>query len=286
MSFRLYLIVWLVVSFFLLFEYSALNHAPQLSLIAAMKAKHIFFSQTDISTRAGRPISYFLGWAGFLIMLVTNAYVLRKRLPLLSKVGSLKGWLDFHVFCGLLGPVLLIFHSDFQVGGLVAISFWSMIIVTVSGVLGRYFYLQILKSWKANDESAGHWERQFDELVEAHPAPISGERIEAVKYDAVRFAGAHSPAAGQTLSALPLMLCQSLLGDLRLCFSDPWTLPELPQSSRKILRRYATHKRVVLLNRQFQRLFGYWHSFHIPFTLVMYFTALIHIVVALLFQVN
>ena len=37
---------------------------------------------------------------------------------------------------GICGPLFIILHSSFKVGGLVALSFWSMIAVAVSGIAG------------------------------------------------------------------------------------------------------------------------------------------------------
>src|SRR6185503_19373286 len=41
--------------------------------------------------------------------------------------------------------------SSFKVGGLVSISFWSMVAVALSGVFGRYLYLQIPRT-RAGEE--------------------------------------------------------------------------------------------------------------------------------------
>ena len=46
---------------------------------------------------------------------------------------------------------------------------------------------------------------------------------------------------------------------------------------------YAIIKRKIHFSEHFRRLLGYWHSFHLPFAFFMYFVAIIHIAVALIF---
>lgn len=85
-----------------------------------------------------------LGIIGSLFMLLNFLYSWRKRFEFNEKLGSLKGWLELHMFVGLFGPTLIIYHSVFKFNGLVAaISFFSMVIVVLSGIIGRYIYVQI-----------------------------------------------------------------------------------------------------------------------------------------------
>jgi len=67
----------------------------------------------------------------------------RKRYRYLYRFGILKHWLEFHIFLCTLGPILVLFHTAFKFGGLVAISFWSMVAVFLSGIIGRFIYIQI-----------------------------------------------------------------------------------------------------------------------------------------------
>ena len=114
------------------------------SFLHFLKNNHGLFQNIELTTEAGRPISYFLGIVGFGIIVVTNFYIIRKRFLVFSKWGRLFNWLNFHIFCGMMGPMLILFHTDMKFGGLVALSFWSMATVAISGVLGRYFYMQVL----------------------------------------------------------------------------------------------------------------------------------------------
>ena len=81
---------------------------------------------SDIFRRRGLLIG------GLALMLAMHGYSLRKRLPLMSRLGSLTTWLEFHIFCGFFGPVLITLHTSFKIDGLVAVSYWSMAAVAMS----------------------------------------------------------------------------------------------------------------------------------------------------------
>lgn len=90
------------------------------------------------------PFCDIFGIVGSLMMLAgVSSYMLRKRIQKLSRFGLLKYWLEFHIFLCSLGPMLVLYHTAFKFRGLVAVSFWSMVAVVISGVIGRYIYLQI-----------------------------------------------------------------------------------------------------------------------------------------------
>jgi hypothetical protein len=237
----------------------------------------------SLSTEPGKAISLYLGWVGFCIMLTTNFYILRKRTKIFGQLGSLNGWLNFHIFCGLLGPVFIIFHCDFKVRGLVAISFWSMMVSFASGIVGRYFYVNILERKKTAEDRAEKIWKVFQNLAakfnfnQEHPA------LKKVEFFALSYVGA--PVKGQMLDPITALV-SSMMGDLRLIFGNPKTLPGMPPVSRMMLREYALAKRKADLLQPFQQLMGYWHTFHTPFAVFMYVVAVIHIASALFFSVS
>ncbi|MEZ4987706.1 MAG: hypothetical protein R2795_22200 [Saprospiraceae bacterium] len=61
--------------------------------------------------------------------------------------------MEFHIFLCTLGPVMILFHTAFKFGGIVSISFWSMVIVVASGVIGRFIYVQIPRTIEGRELS-------------------------------------------------------------------------------------------------------------------------------------
>ena len=99
-------------------------------------------------------VGHGMGIAGssFIIIGIIS-YMARKRYRFLSRLGILKHWLEFHIFLCTLGPILILFHTAYKFGGLVAISFWSMVAVFLSGIIGRFIYIQIPRSIEGRELS-------------------------------------------------------------------------------------------------------------------------------------
>lgn len=106
-----------------------------------------FFHENHNAFKPSGSVGHGLGILGtFLMLFGVFIYMARKRLRIMSRLGLLKHWLEFHIFLCTVGPILILFHTAFKFGGLVSISFWSMVAVALSGVIGRFIYLQIPKT--------------------------------------------------------------------------------------------------------------------------------------------
>lgn len=82
-----------------------------------------------------------LGIAGSLLITIgLVSYMIRKKgVRYFYEWGKLKHWLEFHIFMSTWGTILVLFHTTFKFGGIISIGFWSLILVWVSGVAGRFF---------------------------------------------------------------------------------------------------------------------------------------------------
>ncbi len=121
-------------------------------------------------------IGHGVGIVGSLLMVTLLLYSARKRLRALQSWGNIRYWLNYHIWMGVTGPLLVIFHTSFKLGGIVAVSFWSMIGVALSGVIGRYIYSQIPHSLSGQELSA----RELDELDRAMLAELEEKyRVDA-----------------------------------------------------------------------------------------------------------
>ena len=95
-----------------------------------------------------------LGIVGTLLILIgVFGYIAKKKYKALHRFGRLKYWLEFHIFLCSLGPVMILFHTAFKFGGIVSISFWSMVLVVASGVVGRFIYIQIPRTIEGRELS-------------------------------------------------------------------------------------------------------------------------------------
>lgn len=89
-------------------------------------------------------LGYYLGLVGGCMMLSLLLYPLRKYWGRLHDAGSLRVWFLVHIVFGILGPVLVLFHTAFHLHSFNgSVAFWSMLVVALSGVVGRFLYIHI-----------------------------------------------------------------------------------------------------------------------------------------------
>jgi hypothetical protein len=83
-------------------------------------------------------------------MIATNLlYLVRRRFTRFVPpwMGSVKAWLNAHVFTGLVGSVLIVFHSAFQLRTPIAtVTSASLAVVVLTGLVGLYLHALIPKS--------------------------------------------------------------------------------------------------------------------------------------------
>ena len=234
------------------------------------------------SLKPGGSTGLLYGIIGASMMTAMLLYSLRKRVRLLRSLGGLRFWLDFHIYCGIYGPALIVLHSSFKVHGLVALSFWSMVTVALSGFVGRYLFVQFPRARSGDELSLAEIERVSGRLsarLQEH-FHIPVQVLEEVDRRALERA---RPGAGllSTLIHLPLggVLLRRDLRRLR------HSLPRLPRSTVRalfrVMRQKALLQRRIYLWDRLHRLFHYWHVAHKPFSIVMYIFMLVHIAVAL-----
>lgn len=238
----------------------------------------------DLYDSAGR-WGHLYGSLGSLCMLIGVAgYSLRKRWHRLERAGRLATWLRIHIFLCTIGPFLVVVHTAFRVGGLIAISFWSMVAVVASGVFGRYVYARLPKGGNGLVDSPVSLRRRSMELLSrlrAH-AVLDEDSLLALTGGADP---AVDPGLGQAFMAairfdldrrrLPNRIAAQCTAMGVSAGDRDRLLPDLVE--------YREIRQQLDAFRPFQRLFGYWHVFHLPFALVMLLIALLHVGVAVAF---
>jgi hypothetical protein len=80
------------------------------------------------------------GWVAAVLVVMNLSYLIRRRFGT-ARFGSMRTWLDAHVFTGLTAATLVSFHSAFQIRTPIAsVSAASLGTVVVTGLLGRFLY--------------------------------------------------------------------------------------------------------------------------------------------------
>jgi len=116
-----------------------------LALVAIVAISGLY---TGYSNAVGVPVAsglpgHFLGIVGFTLMLMTETlYSLRKR-AMRRPRGSMRAWLQFHIFTGIVGSYLVVLHSAWSFHGLAGALTLMTIVVVISGFVGRYIYTAV-----------------------------------------------------------------------------------------------------------------------------------------------
>lgn len=202
---------------------------------------------------------HLYGIAGtLLILLGIGLYMLRKRVRFMSRLGVLKHWLEFHIWICSVGAMLILFHTSFKFGGIVAVSFWSMLAVVVSGILGRYIYLQIPRTLEGRELS----------LKEINKLKIDFENKLHQEYGiSIDFS---------SIQKVQIKELKEHFNSKDLSRSDYRRAVKIIKSVNHLERRI---KRLEFM----QKMFRYWHVVHLPVALIMLIVMVIHVVVVWLF---
>jgi hypothetical protein len=215
---------------------------------------------------------------GTFFMVLLLLYSVRKRFRFASKWGNLNVWLSAHIFLGFAGPALVLFHSVFKFSGIVSIAFWAMVLVVVSGVVGKYIFALIPRSLSGMElnrieleaEEIGLTFEMRKLLPAAHPFWLRLADIE------------NEPGRRSRLEHLHLLfeplqmrrqLKRLLAGSPGLGRRQKNTIITL------VIKRHMIHHKAQLV-QQTLRILHYWHLVHQPFVIIMFLVLLIHVFVA------
>ncbi len=223
-----------------------------------------------------------LGIVGTVLILIgVFGYMAKKKYRALANLGRLKHWLEFHIFLCSLGPVMILFHTAFKFGGLVSVSFWSMVAVVASGVVGRFIYIQIprtiegrelslneVKEMKGNLEDILKGTYQQNEITYL---PQLTAAITLQKQEGSFFSGLINQYFEERKAVRRV---KHILRENGVPGSGAGNVVKL------VKNEIALNKRIERLQTM-QKLFKYWHVAHLPFALVMLVIMVIHVGITL-----
>jgi hypothetical protein len=265
------------------------------------------FREYELIT-AERGTGYYLGIIGVVSMLLLAVYPMRKRIHALSFLGNSMLWFRLHMGLGIVGPVFILFHANFGLGSLNSkMALLSMIIVAVSGIVGRYIYVrfhyglteQIVNLAKLRDDLEQEKEelsinKLFEDIPEAKKelfdfAEIMHKPPGSLVNSIVRIVGAGWRA--QFIYWKMRRIIRAYLHNLAVYYllsADGRELTfarkrQIRSQFRNRIRRFFTLAfRVTTLNI-YERSFALWHVLHIPLVFLMLVAVVVHILAVHLF---
>jgi hypothetical protein len=268
---------------------------PLIVSIAVFVALFIGWSQREeeyVVPASG--LGYWLGIFGSLMMLLLLLYSMRKRLKALRVLGSIPTWFRIHMLLGTLGPVLIMFHSNFRLGALNSnVALFAMLTVAASGVIGRYIYgkihmglygrkalaqeiladLQLLKQELGTEIAAA------DKMIQALDDFGQGVFNKPPK------TALQSLWTGGALVVRSWLLRGRLRREASRLIEAEATVQGWPRRERRrrlayvneVLTRYINALLKAAELRFYERLFSLWHVLHLPLFYILVMTALVHV---------
>jgi hypothetical protein len=246
-----------------------------------------FFSPDHAMLKPSGVWGHGSGIIGTLMMIFGVAiYMIRKRSRKLFNFGYLKHWLEFHIFLCSVGPVLVLYHTAFKFGGIVSVSFWSMVMVVLSGVVGRFIYLQIPRTIEGQELSINELNSMKEKLAIRIRSVLSEDSSTLAEFERISSAerykafslttaiGFYIPDLFKTRKVISLF--KSRIKLLGIGKHERLELVTAAKSEITIARRIA-------FLRTSQKLFHMWHLFHLPFAIAMFVIMIIHVVVTIIF---
>lgn len=242
---------------------------------------HPWFKSTGLIGQAA-------GWVALTMFVFLWLYPLRKRFRWLAWSGPIFEWFHFHLLAGLAILPLVAIHASWRFHGLIGFGFYSMVLVVLSGVVGRYIYVRIPRGKSGLELDREQLAKQRQGLVRKISAAtgLSPEELERMLMTG--HGGDGPKGVGRTLLRM-------LTNDL-----DRWKLERAFKSrlrnrpgaraglDRRTLRETRElARREILLTQQVemleatQRVFAYWHVVHRPVSVTALVVVLIHVVVAM-----
>lgn len=236
--------------------------------------------------RAESGLGYMLGITGASLMVVLLLYPLRKRWRKMRGLLQVKSWFRLHMVLGVLGPLCILLHSNFQLGSTnstVALS--AMLLVAGSGFIGRYLYSKFHFGLYGNQvrleqlkQDLDHYYQKIDITLLSEPQLAALHRLHQGTTEIIN-------NQKQQVSLRQLLRQRNWLRKMKRFALKPEIAngerhsADAKQAMRKHMRALSGLMDRLAGLRLFERLFWLWHVVHIPVFILMLITATVHIFV-------
>lgn len=267
---------------------------PIVTLIAAAVLFWAWSRRGEGDWTAETGFGYALGIVGGLMMLMLLIYPMRKRIKALSFLGDIPNWFRIHMLLGVLGPFLVLLHSNFSLGSLNSTAAMvSMLVVAGSGFIGRFLYSRIHRGLFGQKQNV----RDLLAEVEDAKARLIGAGCDADltrgheigkalnQYQAQRSAASGAqfwPSLFRTLSG-PMSQARLRREVLLLLHKDGGA--DQFNKSQQDYRVFETSldKYLYALGRAdalafYERSFAAWHLLHLPLFIILVLAGIAHVV--------
>jgi hypothetical protein len=265
----------------------------------ALAASYAVYQARGV-THGGSPMGIAYGALGLLAILVLLYFGVRKR-SYRSTWGTLDGWLQSHIYVGLLSAVVVLFHTGFRFHDRVAVAaFATLLVVVASGVVGASLYSSV--------------PRRLSEVEsDLTPEEISAQ-VKQLADSMVRLAASHSRPFQQVCQGLIAESVPGRLAGWKLMLDRrgtgrrpqatapgaaagagqvaPWAahLSRVPGGEQEDLRQLLVLSRQrrelleqLVAQQRYRNLLGAWLYLHVPLSIALLVLVTAHLLAVFYF---
>jgi hypothetical protein len=230
---------------------------------------------------------YALGIIGGSLMLILLLYPLSKNSRILSRIMPIRVWFLIHMQFGIIGPVLVLYHSNFHIGSTNStFALISMLLVAFSGLIGRYIYTRIhhglYGSRKTLEELIQDTESKHSKLLSLYEKDKDlTSHLKKLEEKALQSYSGLGKSLWHAvyLAFISPLLKRRILQLLKQTHQETSEDKSLPDKEvvAHVLNRYTLAHRQIAAFTVYERLFSLWHILHLPLFIMMIITAIVHI---------
>jgi len=215
------------------------------------------------------------------LFVLNLGYLVRKRLIRIRYIGSLRTWMDSHVVTGIVGGVLVAFHTAFapySALGILALA--AMLITILTGIVGRYIYVHVPRSLGGRELEI---QQVREELEQCR------DRLEQAGVEAGWLHEGQLPQMGPATSSLLASFISLVTGDrqrrrdyreLRRAILSSDDLQPMARQILPLARDFCRHWQWMIRYHQWRDLLASWRFLHRWLAIVMLMVASFHIFIA------
>jgi hypothetical protein len=229
--------------------------------------------------KPGDEIGYNMGLIGALMMLALLIYPIRKNLKFAQRWGAIKYWFSLHMMFGIFGPLLVLFHSTFQIKSVNAgVAFFSMCIVAGSGLIGRFAYSQIHQGLYGSKLSLDELKSElFGSESEAESKLKNYPKVLMVLHHFHQYALETNPGVlGRVIRFMTLPFRRQWANLLCVIYMPKYSRQS--RTRRQLVLDYLYGVERLAQFAVFERIFALWHVMHIPLVYMLVATAIWHVI--------
>jgi hypothetical protein len=230
----------------------------------------------------GSRIGIAYGIAGSALILLLAFFGIRKRWYR-SRLGTLEGWLQSHIYLGILALIILVFHTGGRFNDKIAVTTLILVaIVVVSGIFGAVLYVTVprmlteVESELTVDEISDQmnqlgkqmariasgrsepFQRIYNQLItEGTPGWLAGWRLVIARL------GRKTPMTSGDFSHLLALVPKDEEPELR-------QMLVVSRQRKELLIR-------LLFQQRYKNVLEAWLYIHVPFTIALLLFAVVHV---------